>query len=124
MTKEDIKALAKLEKERRKTVREVQVWELAKTLARSPMVQMVGSVAVTELLEEAGVLSGKWAGALEGGVIAMVGLQALKEYGVIGAGALGLGIGAGTIASGGPLEVIKTLLPMTQLPISAYEAVT
>jgi len=119
-TKEDIK-LAKLQL---KAAKHAQDMAVVRQLVSSPVVQLVGTVAIAELLEAGGILSGKWAGALEGGVIAMVGLQALKDYGVLGAGALGLGIGAGTIAGSGPLELIKTLLPMTQLPISAYEAAT
>lgn len=63
----------------------------------SPLVQIIGSVAVTEILEEVGILSPRWAGAVEGGIIAMVGLEALKNYGVIGAGALNLGIASGGI---------------------------
>lgn len=124
MTKDDIKALAKLEKERRKTVRESQAWELAKVLVRSPMVQMVGSVAVAEVLEEVGILSGKWAGALEGGVITMVGLQALKDYGVIGAGALGLGVGLGALTEGNVDKLIKYGAYAASPPIGALLDIT
>jgi hypothetical protein len=96
-TAEGIKGLIRMEKERRKTIREAHAWDLLKTVARSPIAQMVGTVAVAEVLENEGILSGRWAGALEGGVIAMVGLQALKDYGVLGAAGLGLGIGTGSI---------------------------
>jgi hypothetical protein len=85
----------KLAKLQLKAQREAQAWATVRTAIASPVVQLVGSVAIAEILENQGILSGKWAGALEGGVIAMVGLQALKDYGVIGASALGLGITGG-----------------------------
>lgn len=91
------RALVRLEKERRKTLREQAAWNLAATAVRSPLVQICGTVALAEYLEYKGVLSSRWAGAIEGGVIAMVGLQALKEYGVLGAAGLGLGIGGGAL---------------------------
>lgn len=66
----------------------------------SPLVQILGTVAAAEGLEHAGILSSRWAGAVEGGVITMVGLQALKDYGLLGAGSLGLGLGLGAITEG------------------------
>ncbi len=90
----------RLERERRKTLAEAQRWQFLNSLVRSPIVQLVGTVALAEYLEHQKVLSSRWAGALEGGVITMVGLQALKEYGVIGALAVGGGLGAGSAVAG------------------------
>lgn len=73
---------------------------LLRQIVASPLVQIVGTVAVTETLESMGVLSGRWAGAVEGGIITMVGLQALKDYGVIGAGMVGAGLGLGALTEG------------------------
>jgi len=86
--------LARLQMKARKQELE---YSLLRQAIASPLVQMIGTVAVTEALEYAGILSGRWAGAIEGGVITMVGLQALKDYGVIGAGTLGLGMGVGSL---------------------------
>lgn len=91
------KHAAKLERERRKTLKQQETSLLLRQIVASPAFQMVGTVAIAETLEAVGILSGRWAGALEGGVIAMTGLQALKDYGVIGAGSLGLGIGTGAL---------------------------
>lgn len=68
---------------------------LMRQIIASPLVQIVGTVLISEAAEKCGLLSANWANALEGGVIAMIGLQALKDYGVLGPMALGLGIGAG-----------------------------
>lgn len=87
----------KLLKRKLKAAARAQDMAMLSQFLSSPLVQVIGSVAVTEILEEAGILSSRWAGAVEGGIIAMVGLQALKEYGVIGAGALNLGIASGGI---------------------------
>lgn len=72
--------------------------ELIRTLqlvVNSPAFQLVGSVAIAEILEHYDILSSSWATALEGGVITMVGLQALKDHGLLGgailAGSMGLG---------------------------------
>lgn len=80
-------------------LRQVELRELSnigKILIASPIVQMLGTVLIAETAEKAGILSERWAGALEGGVIAMIGLQALKDYGVLGAGALGVGLLTGS----------------------------
>lgn len=90
----------RLERERRKTMNQAETWALLKMLIASPLVQIVGTVALTEILESQDIISGRWAGAVEGGVISMVGLQALKDYGVIGASALGLGMGLGAVTEG------------------------
>ena len=87
----------KLERERRKTLRETQTMNIVNGLVRSPIVQLVGTVALAEYLESQHILSDRWAGALEGGVITMVGLQALKEFGTVGAAGLALGMGSGAI---------------------------
>lgn len=92
MTKEE-----KLLRRQIKAAQRAQDTALLSQLLRSPMVQMIGTVAITEVLESMGILSSRWAGAVEGGVIAMTGLQALKDYGIIGAGALNLGIASGGI---------------------------
>jgi len=70
-------------------------------LLRSPIVQMVGTVLLAELAEEAGILSPSWAGAIEGGVVTMVGLQAIKDYGLIPGGALASAMGIGALSGGG-----------------------
>lgn len=102
--KEDYK-IAKLQIKARK-----QELELAmlRQLIASPLVQIIGTVALTEGLENAGLISSRWAGAVEGGVITMVGLQALKDYGLIGAGTLGLGIGLGALSEGNIGELISS----------------
>lgn len=124
MDKQDVKVLVKLEKERRKTLNQVQAWDLVKTLVRSPMVQMVGSVAITEVLEDADILSSRWAGAIESGVIAMVGLQALKDYGVIGAAGLGLGMGLGALTEGSVDKLLKYGAYAASPPIGALLDIT
>lgn len=84
------------------------LYNLGMKALASPLVQMMGTVAIAEALESQGVLSARWAGALEGGIIAMTGLQALKEYGVIGASGLGLGIGVGALTEG-KVEAVKDM---------------
>lgn len=91
------KYAARLERERRKTIQAQELSLLLRQIVASPAFQMIGTVAIAELLEAAGVLSGRWAGAIEGGVITMTGLQALKDYGVLGAGAVGAGFAGGTL---------------------------
>lgn len=89
-----------------KAKREETAILLLRQLIASPLVQIIGTVALTEYLESEKVISSRWAGAVEGGVITMVGLQALKDYGVIGAGSLALGTGIGALSEGN----IETLL--------------
>lgn len=91
------KHAAKLEKERRKTLQQQEIMLLLRQIVASPAFQMIGTVTIAELLEHYGILSGRWAGAIEGGVITMTGLQALKDYGVLGAGAVGAGFASGTL---------------------------
>jgi len=100
----DAVKLAKLAKQSRQ---EEQLILLLRQAIASPLVQIIGTVALTEALENAGIISGRWAGAVEGGVITMVGLQALKDYGVIGAGSLGLGIGLGALTEGNIGELLS-----------------
>jgi len=91
--KQDLKIL----KLKLKAQKEAAMLQEVGAFMRSPLVQIIGGVAVTELLEKADVLSGRWAGAIEGGIIAMIGLQALKDYGIYGASALGVGVLGGSV---------------------------
>lgn len=119
-----MRLLIKLEKEKGRNIEKAKAWDIARLIIASPMAQIVGTVAIAEILEDHGILSGRWAGAIEGGVITMVGLQALKEYGVMGAGVVGLGAGTGALTEG-TWEGVKNLLlggallgdkaPLTQL---------
>jgi hypothetical protein len=115
----------KLAKMQLKAQREARAMGLARQVVASPVFQLVGSVAIAEILENQGILSARWAGALEGGVIAMVGLQAMKEYGVWGTlmelGGLGTGsligetLGGGTPATGNIANQIKQGLSLASL---------
>lgn len=93
MAKQDprVKARIRLEKERRKTINQVASWRLAETVIRSPLFQVVAGVIATETAQKYGLISGAWAGGIEGAIIAFVGAQAYKDYGAMGAGALGIG---------------------------------
>lgn len=102
----------RLERERRKTLSQAEAWQFARTLASSPLVQILGSVALAELLERQGVLSAKWAGACEGGVIAMVGMQAYKDMGLIGSAGVLSGMGLGAASSGDPLTAALQALSL------------
>lgn len=97
----------RLERERRKTMQQQELWALSKMVVASPMFQILGTVAITEILENQKVLTSRWAGAVEGGVITMVGLQALKDYGVIGAAVVGGGIGLGSLTEGKPEKILE-----------------
>jgi len=66
-------------------------------LLKTPLVQIALSVIAVEYAEHQEILSGRAAGALEGGITAVVGLHALKEYGVIGMGVAGAGLGLGAL---------------------------
>lgn len=80
-----------------KAAKEAQQLQVLQQVVASPVFQMVGPVVLAEVLESAGILSGRLAGAIEGGVITMAGLRALKDYGIIGAGMLGVGVSAGSL---------------------------
>lgn len=99
MAKQDprVKALIRLEKERRKTINQVNSWRLASDVVRSPLFQIIGGVIATETAQKYGLISGAWAGGIEGAMIAFVGAQAFKDYGTAGAAALGVGGLAGGI---------------------------
>jgi len=103
----EIKLVKAKAKARRQELEIQAASQLIRAVLASPLVQIIGTVVVTEAMENAGWISGRWAGAVEGGVITMVGLQALKDYGLIGAGTLGLGITAGS-ALGGLSETFET----------------
>jgi len=93
----DALKLAKLAaKERQKD----RMYGIAQRVIASPMTQVMGTVAIAELLEKGGVLSGRWAGAIEGSVLTMTFLQALKDYGVTGAGLVGASTGLGALTEG------------------------
>lgn len=97
MATSDAVKLAKMAKEAR---REEMAWGVLRTLIASPAFQLVGTVAVAEYAEHQGWLSGRWAGALEGGVIAMVGMQAYKEMGLAGLGLFGSAMIGGAGSAG------------------------
>lgn len=102
-----MRLLIKLEKEKGRNMDKAKAWDILRLVVASPMAQIVGTVAIAEGLEKGGILSGRWAGAIEGGVITMVGLQALKDYGILGAGILGGGLGIGALTEGKPEEITK-----------------
>lgn len=109
---QEIKSTMKATRIAVKAVENDRVMQIIQQLATSPMVQMVGTVAIAEVLESLGLLSSRWAGALEGGVITMVGLQALKDFGVVGAGAIAGTMGIGAL-SGGDLGQLSRIIPGT-----------
>lgn len=87
--------------------------DIGRAIIISPMFQMAGSIVLTEYAEHEGWLSPRWSAAIETGVIAMVGLQALKDTGILGAaGILGsMGLGADLFGgAGGPLGTIGKYL--------------
>jgi len=90
---------------------------LIRGILASPLVQVMGTVAAAETLEAAGILSGRWSGAIEGGVITAIFLQALKEYGLIGAGTLGLGVSLGAASEGSGGKILEGL---TQGQLSGF----
>jgi len=93
----DTLKLAKLQaKERQKD----RIYGIAQRVIASPMTQVMGTVAIAEVLEKAGILSGRWAGAIEGSVLTMTFLQALKDYGTAGAGLVGVSTGIGALTEG------------------------
>jgi len=98
----------KILKAQAKLRRQELEYSVLKTAIASPIVQVMGTVAAAELLEKAGVLSGRWAGAIEGGVITAIFLQALKEYGIVGAGTLGLGVGIGAGSDSTSVDISGT----------------
>lgn len=87
-----VKLLLKAEQKRADTL-------LIRQLIASPLVQMIGTVFAAELAEEAGLITDTWSGAIEGGMLAMVGLQAIKDYGLIPGGAVASAMGLGALAN-------------------------
>lgn len=95
--KKEALKLARMVKKEAKAARDHQ---LLIAILTSPVFQMTGTIAIAEILEKLGLLSSAWAGALEGGVIAMTGLQAVEKAGVVGAMALTGGLAGGAITGG------------------------
>lgn len=93
------KHAVKLERERRKTIAMQENRLLLRQALASPLVQIIGGITITEAAQSLGILNSKWAGGIEGSIVTMVGLQALKDYGIIGAGAMGFGFSAGSLIS-------------------------
>lgn len=92
-----------------KEARRARETQLLITLLSSPAVQVVGTIALAEVLEQNGIISSAGAGIIEGGVIGMVGLQAAEKAGL--AGLLAVGGGAGI---GGLLGAGSGILPSTE----------
>jgi len=90
----DIVKLARIRAKEKKQARDLAA---ITAFISSPLVQMIGTVGLTEYLEKQEILSSRWAGAIEGGIITMVGLQALKDFGVIGGAVIGGGLGIGAL---------------------------
>lgn len=93
-----------------KAAKDAQQRALVFDFLRSPMVQMAGTIIAAEAAERAGIIGPNWAGAIQGGVVAMTGLQALKDYGVIGSAYLG-GIGIGAVTQGNYQNLLTLLSP-------------
>jgi len=82
-----------------KADREKRQIQALTSILQSPIIQIVGTVVVCEYLEAEEMISSGWSTGIEAGAVTVVGLQALKEYGIAGLGVAAAGIGAAGITN-------------------------